>query len=155
MHRAFSFALVLAVLLSAAPLQRQTAPTHHQDVQQTRLEKQLCDADLEFAKQTRERRLDGWMDFFADDASVIHEGKVTSGKQALRAYFEPIFANQDFSLSWTPTKAEASQDGTLGYTYGDYEAKNGGQTSHGVYATTWRRVNGRWKVVLDLGSAQR
>src|SRR6266849_8634881 len=155
MHRMIVFMLALTVVLSA-PAYVQTADSARpHDAQKDRLEKQLRDADLEFAEQTHERRLEGWMDFFADDASVIHEGKVTSGKQALRAFYAPIFANQDFSLSWTPIKAEASTDGTLGYTYGDYEAKSGGQTSHGIYTTTWRRINGRWKVVLDLGSAQR
>ncbi len=155
MHRVFAFVIAIAVLLSSTPARVQTASARPQETEKDRLEKQLRDADLEFARQTREHRLEGWMDFFADDASVIHEGKVTSGQQALRAFYEPIFANQDFALTWTPTKAEASKDGSLGYTYGDYEAKSSGQTSHGVYATTWRRVNGRWKVVLDLGSAQR
>jgi ketosteroid isomerase-like protein len=163
MHRVFALVIVIAVLFSAAPAHVQTASARpqgaHNDAQHAaqkdQLEKQLRDADLEFAKQTHERRLEGWMDFFADDASVIHEGKVTSGKTALRAFYEPVFANQDFTLTWTPTKAEASKDGSLGYTFGDYEARNAGQTSRGVYATTWRRVNGRWKVVLDLGNAQR
>ena len=119
------------------------------------LEKQLRDADLEFAKQTAARRLEGWMDFFADNASIIHDGATVTGKQALRAYYEPVFANKDFNLSWTPTHAEAANDGTLGYTYGDYEAKTASGVSRGIYATVWRREGGRWKVVLDMGSATR
>jgi ketosteroid isomerase-like protein len=117
------------------------------------LEKELKDADLEFARQTAARRLEGWMDFFADDAATIHDGKTVTGKQALRAYYEPVFADKDFTLVWTPAKAEAAKDGTLGYTYGDYEAKEGTKISHGMYVTAWRRINGKWKVVLDLGSA--
>lgn len=117
------------------------------------LEKTLRDADLEFARQTAARRLDGWLDSFADDASIIHDGTTVSGTQALRAYYEPVFADKDFSLRWTPTKAEASKDGTLGYTFGNYEAKRGTSASRGMYTTVWRRVNGQWKVVLDLGSA--
>ncbi len=81
--------------------------------------------------------------------------KPSPAKPHCALYYEPVFANKGFTLSWTPTKAEAAKDGTLGYTYGDYEAKNGASVSHGLYVTVWRRENGRWKVVLDLGSAAR
>ena len=113
------------------------------------------DADLDFARQTAARRLDGWMDFFADDASIIHDGQTVTGKDALRAFYQPVFANKDFSLSWSPNHAEASKDGTLGYTFGEYEARNGTAISRGTYTTVWRKIDGRWKVVLDLGSAAR
>ena len=58
-------------------------------------------------------------------------------------------------LPGRPPKQKFSKDGTLGYTYGDYEAKEGVSISRGMYVTAWRRENGRWKVVLDLGSAAR
>jgi ketosteroid isomerase-like protein len=115
-------------------------------------EKELRQADLHFARQTAARRLDGWLSFFADDASIIHDGQTVTGKDALRAFYQPVFANKDFTLTWSPNHAEASKDGTLGYTYGQYEARNGSTISRGMYATVWRKVEGRWKVVLDLGS---
>jgi ketosteroid isomerase-like protein len=117
------------------------------------LQAEIRQADIDFCKQTAARGLQGWMDFFAANAATIHEGKTVTGKEDLRKYYEPVFADPSFSLSWTPTRAEASQDGTLGYTYGDYEAKRGANVSHGMYVTVWRRENGRWKVALDLGSA--
>ncbi len=116
-------------------------------------EQQLLAADIEFCKQTAARRLDGWMDAFAPDAAVMHDGMTVNGTQALRQYYEPVFANKEFTLTWTPTKAEASKDGTVGYTYGTYEAKRGDHVSHGMYLTIWRKVNGKWKVVMDTGSA--
>ena len=95
------------IILSAAPAQSSNAAA---------LEKELHDADLDFARQTAASRLEGWMDFFADDASNIHDGVTVNGKPALRAWYEPVFANKDFTLTWTPTHAEAAKDGTLGYT---------------------------------------
>lgn len=112
----------------------------------------MINADLEFCKQTAARRLDGWMEAFAADAAVMHDGTTVSGTEALRKYYEPVFGTQDFTLTWTPTKAEASQDGTAGYTYGTYEAKRGDRVSHGMYLTIWRKIDGRWKVVMDTGS---
>jgi ketosteroid isomerase-like protein len=95
------------------------------------------------------------MEFFADDGAIIREGKTLTGKDGIRQLYQPLFANREFTLSWVPTRAEASQDGTLGYTYGDYEAKIGAETSRGMYVTVWRKINGHWKVILDVGSQPR
>jgi ketosteroid isomerase-like protein len=70
------------------------------------------------------------MSFFADDASIIHDGQAVTGKDAFRAFYQPVFANKDFSLTWSPTHAEASMNGTLGYTYGEYEARSDPAISH-------------------------
>jgi ketosteroid isomerase-like protein len=88
------------------------------------------------------------MDFFADDASIIHDGQTVTGKVAPTCIFE----NKDFNLTSLPTHAEASKDGTLGYTYGEYEARNGTAISRGIYTTIWRKIGGRWKVALDFGN---
>ena len=135
--------------------QSASAPSAAKTSHAKALEKQLRDADLAFAKATAERRIEGWMEFFADDGAIIREGKVLSGKQSIREFYTPVFANKDFSLTWVPTKAEVAKDGTLGYTYGDAEAKVGSQVSRGMYVTVWRRIGGKWKVVLDLGSQPR
>jgi ketosteroid isomerase-like protein len=95
------------------------------------------------------------MEFFADDAAIIRDGKVIVGKQSIRELYTPLFADQSFNLSWTPTKIEVSKDGTLGYTYGDFEGKSAAHTSRGIYVTEWRKQNGKWMVVLDLGSESR
>ncbi|HSM88135.1 MAG TPA: nuclear transport factor 2 family protein [Candidatus Limnocylindrales bacterium] len=154
--------VIVAFLLSAsafaqvAPRKSATPLPHRQKTAaQDIMEKQLRDADLAFAQATAERRIEGWMEFFAEDGAIIREGKILTGKQAIRQFYEPVFANRDFTLSWVPTKAEVSKDGTLGYTYGDAEAKVGAVTSRGMYVTVWRRINGKWKVVLDLGSQPR
>ncbi|HEU4413231.1 MAG TPA: nuclear transport factor 2 family protein [Candidatus Angelobacter sp.] len=154
MRRIVTLLFVVSLFLPAAPVVAQSS-AGARGAKQERLQKELRDADLAFAKQTAERGLEGWMDFFAEDATTIHDGKTVVGKDALRRYYQPVFADKNFSLSWTPTKAEVSADGTLGYTFGDYEAKSGADTSRGMYVTAWRRMNGRWMVVLDLGSSPR
>lgn len=143
--------ICLAVFL--APASPQSSRPHAGLSRRLVAEQQLLAADIEFCKQTAARRLEGWMDAFAADVVVMHDGATVSGTEALRKYYEPMFANKDFTLTWTPTKAEASQDGTLGYTYGTYQAKNGDHVSHGMYLTLWRKINGKWKVVMDTGSA--
>jgi ketosteroid isomerase-like protein len=142
-------ALALTPVFAQAPAPSPRAKTSQQDS----FEKQLRDADLAFAKATAERRLDGWMEYFAADAAILQDGKTITGTQGLRAYYEPLFADKNFNLSWTPTNAEASKDGTMGYTYGDYEARRGSKTSRGMYLTIWRKEAGKWKVIMDTGSS--
>ncbi len=149
-----TFILATCTLALTSVFAQDPAPTPRAKTsQQDSFEKQLRDVDLAFAKATAERRLDGWMEYFAADAAVLHDGKTITGTESLRAYYEPIFADKDFNLSWTPTKAEASKDGTMGYTYGDYEDKRGSKTSRGMYLTIWRKEAGKWKVIMDTGSS--
>lgn len=152
MRLLFIFLLAFSLATTGAT-QKSTSRPLSPAAQASIWEQELRDADLDFARQTAALRLDGWMSFFADDASIIHDGQTVTGKDALRAFYQPVFANKDFTLTWSPNHAEASADGTLGYTYGQYEARNGTAISRGMYTTIWRRVEGRWKVVLDLGSA--
>jgi ketosteroid isomerase-like protein len=152
MRRLFTGLFLLGFSIGVIAIVRSTASVSAAS-SSAALEQQLKNADLDFAKQTAARGLDGWMDFFAEDASTISSGRVISGKEALHKYYAAVFANKDFTLTWKPVRAEASRDGTLGYTYGNYEAKEGVSISHGMYATVWRRDNGYWKVVLDMGSS--
>jgi ketosteroid isomerase-like protein len=88
------------------------------------------------------------MDFFAEDASIIPDGQTVTGKVAPTCTFE----NKAFTLTLLPTHADASTDGSLGCTYGDYQARSGTAISRGIYTTVWRKIGGRWKVALDLGN---
>jgi ketosteroid isomerase-like protein len=152
--RGLLFVSIVPALALASAFYQGPAPTPRAKTsQQDSFEKQLRDADLAFSKATSERRLDGFMEYFADDAAILQDGKTITGSQSVRAYYEPLFADREFTLSWTPTKAEASKDGTLGYTYGDYEATRSGKTSRGMYLTIWRKEAGKWKVIMDTGSS--
>ncbi|MBI4894004.1 MAG: DUF4440 domain-containing protein [Acidobacteria bacterium] len=122
------------------------------------LEDSLKAADRAFDKSTLERGLDGWMSWFADDAVLnTHEG-VIQGRAAVRAHYSAMFARKEFSIRWQPLHAEASKDGTLGYTIGSAETsfrndKGEIQKRSGRYLTVWRRQpGGGWKVVSDIGN---
>jgi ketosteroid isomerase-like protein len=153
MRLSFTFLFIFSLAATTVSAQKPTSRALLPAAQASIWEQELRDADLDFARQTAARRLEGWMSFFADDASIIHDGQTVTGKNALRGFYEPVFANKDFNLTWWPNHAEASTDGTLGCTYGEYEARNGTAISRGMYTTVWRKMQGRWKVVLDLGSA--
>ena len=138
--------LLLLLLLSAALLPAA-------DVAQ-----RLMDADRAFDAATAQNGLDGWMSFFAEDARLNHRSGEIAGKADLRKFYAGMFALKQFSLRWQPLHAEASKDGTLGYTYGasqmSYADEEGKPVKReGRYLTVWRRQrDGSWKVSTDLGN---
>lgn len=119
---------------------------------------ELIDADRAFAKETSARGLDGWMSWFAENASLNTPKGHLRGRIALSEYYKGMFARPGFSLKWEPFHAEISADGTLGYTLGTSVAtardSDGREQEHsGRYVTIWRRQrNGAWKVETDLGN---
>lgn len=58
--------------------------------------------------------------------------------------------------TWTPTFADVSVSGDLGYSYGVYELRDKAGTravaERGNYARVWQKINGFWKVVVDVAN---
>lgn len=117
----------------------------------------LLRADRDFQKATAERRLEGWMDYMADDA-VLFTGKPVVGKAAIREFYQGAFSNPDFALTWEPTRGEMFASDDMGYTSGRYEmhgknAKGEAVVRKGTYFTVWKKqADGIWKVIADGGA---
>ncbi len=121
--------------------------------------KVLMDADEQFCNATRERRLEGWMSYFAPDAAIFPIGRPTiDGKEGIRAFYEKVFGDPSFTLEWRPVKADIAASGELGYTYGTSDMKRKDASgkeiaSKGKYTTIWKKQpDGSWKVALDIGT---
>jgi ketosteroid isomerase-like protein len=114
--------------------------------------------EAEFNQATAARGLDGFMSYFADDASELpNGGAVVTGKQNIRHSLEPW--GPDLSLTWAPVQAEMAASGDLGYTFGNYVLKAKDKdgkpvVEYGKYATVWKKQkDGSWKVVMDMGNS--
>jgi ketosteroid isomerase-like protein len=114
--------------------------------------------EAEFVKATAEHGLDGFMSYFAEDASELPNGSaVVTGKENIRHSLEPW--GPDLSLTWTPVEAEMAASGDLGYTFGHYVLKTRDKdgkavVEYGKYATVWKKQkDGGWKVVMDMGNS--
>lgn len=102
--------------------------------------------------------------YMADDV-LLYEGAhpPIAGKAAAVAYYAgvekamPTYGTQ--RLEWTPTGADASDDGSLGTTHGTWTLsakKPDGSAVHvtGYYVTEWRRQrDGTYKFTADIGGA--
>lgn len=72
------------------------------------------------------------------------------GKMAAADALAPVTAE----WTWKPSFADVSISGDLGYSYGVYElkGKNGAVSERGNYARVWKKVNGTWKLVIDVAN---
>jgi hypothetical protein len=110
---------------------------------------------------------DGFLKYMAENCFLPGQLCLSRGeyKRAIvmaRAKAGPSYKpgpNPNIQLTWSPLKVEVSEDGTLGYTWGQYSYTSKGKdgkvdSSSGIYLTIWRRqADGSWKFVYD-GSPQ-
>lgn len=121
--------------------------------------KRLMELDKEFAKATAEKGLEGWVAYFDEDGAMVpSQGEVIRGKEAIKNSMSASFSLDSYSLKWEPEYAEASEDGSIGYTYGRYVRTYINQAGNimqgtGRYTTIWKRQpDNSYKIILDMGN---
>jgi ketosteroid isomerase-like protein len=118
---------------------------------------ELMEADRAFNLATQAAGAEGWVSFFDSDGAMIQAGVgEIRGLQAIRTAMEGTLAVPGVSLTWDPTRAHVSNDGSLGFTVGTYvftSADSESPVGNGLYVSIWRRQeDGSWKVMMDLGN---
>ncbi|MGO4570606.1 YybH family protein [Microvirga sp. 2TAF3] len=113
---------------------------------------QLIDADKAFNEMAQQDGMGkAFIAYSAENPTMIRPGNMPLlGKSELVDAFSKVPGSP---LSWEPLKAEIAQSQDLGYTFGRYKVRDGGEIkSHGVYVTIWKKQpDGSWKFVLDGG----
>lgn len=113
----------------------------------------VMDADRAFAAaavKTGARA--AFVAFAASDAMMFRDGVgPVKGHAAIAAAFkEPDGALPE----WAPEGGEVAASGDLAYTWGYFKwsARDGsGRQSTGNYVSIWRKIDGQWKWIVDLG----
>jgi len=141
--------LSFVLLLSWTPTQQEGASA-------------LMAADRAFAEDTAADGLEGWLRWFAPDATIAtRTGELRTGSAELREYYASIgFPPARFS--WEPASGALSEAGDLGYTVGswtirapDAPAQPGAVLAEGRYLSVWRRqADGAFRVVADMGGRE-
>lgn len=98
------------------------------------------------------------LDFAADNAiNMLDKGMPLIGKNAI-SDFASSRSDSLFSIQWKALKAEVSDLGDMGYTFGSWELKTktskGNDTIiYGDYLTVWKKqLDNSWKYVIDGGN---
>ena len=143
------FGLILLVLVSG---------TFEALAQDSGPKNAVADADRAFCQATRAKGLDGWVEWFADNAALPQFDPPAIGKDGIRKAYTGMFQLKDLDFQWWPDKAEILPQGEMGYTSGHYkrswtDAKGTKQTRTGNYITVWQKQkDGSWRVIGDFGS---
>jgi len=118
----------------------------------------LLQVDRDFAQTGLAKNIDRFMSYIAEDVRFYSAGVMLTGKLPFRDGWAKGFADPNWSITWAPLYAEATQSADLGYTTGSFEIheKDSDGTPlvrKGSYVTIWRKQpDGTWKVALDIGS---
>jgi ketosteroid isomerase-like protein len=118
----------------------------------------LLALDTEWSQTTK--NINRFLTYYAPDATVYAPGmpKVT-GTQAIKDAVGAMLSTPGTSLTWTPTKADVSSSGDVGYTAGTYTATTANPagnstTETGKYVAVWKKqADGNWKNVEDIFNA--
>ena len=117
----------------------------------------LLAADAAWSKTIPD--IDTFVAGFAPEGTMSLQGMPTlKGPAAVREALGPLMKAPGFNLTWQATRAEVTTSGDLGYTVGTYEmtmnnAAGIPATEKGKFLTTWKKVDGAWKVLDDFGNS--
>jgi len=127
------------------------------DEQKEAWKKEIMGAEKAFNDRAEEVGIQmAFYEFAADDAVIMRNNKLISGKTDIRDYLAGSENDStEVSLQWTANFADVAESGELGYTYGTYEylltTKSGStQKFEGIFHTVWKKQkDGTWKFVWD------
>lgn len=127
-----------------------------QENQSAKAKEAITKAEKDFETMAAEKGIAEAFWFFADSNAVIKRGNdsLIRGKEAIRNFYAAAYF-KTASVKWSPDFVAASEDGNMGYTYGQYtwQSKDSSGTikeSHGVFHTVWKKQeDGSWKYVWD------
>lgn len=112
---------------------------------------ELQSTERDFSKASVMRgAVEAFLTYASSDVRVLRNQKQPFiGRKAAVAAWAPL----SIEWTWTTQFADVSQSGDLGYSYGLYEMRDKATNSipeTGNYMRVWKRVNGAWKLILDL-----
>ena len=91
--------------------------------------------------------------FFAPDGMTFpeHQDPIV-GPAAIQAESEAQWAEMpNASVSWSVDRIIMAASGDLAVELGTFTVNNEGEVDTGKYVTTWRKMDGTWKVAADIG----
>lgn len=116
-------------------------------------------ADIDFDSALFERDVERFKSLIADDAAFYESSGIVVGpeevSQAWEVFFDP---ESGVRLRWSPQRAEVSEDGSLGFTRGEWKMTISSEDDEtrvrtGWYVTIWRKnTDGRWQAAVDIGN---
>ncbi|WP_396194826.1 YybH family protein [Flavobacterium sp.] len=116
------------------------------------IKKEVLKAEEDFKTMVQTKGIPEAFYTFADSNAVIkrENDSLIMGKENIKLYY----SDQKYlsaKVNWTPSYVAVSNDGTMGYTYGNYvwsikDFQGKEREFKGVFHTVWKKQNdGSWK----------
>lgn len=144
--------LATALLLASCQL----APAH---VDTTAEAQRLLQADRDFAALAdRIGDAEAFYQYLAEDATQIPAD--APPRRGRKEISDGLRSLPPMKLRWTPQQASVSDDGSMGWSWGEWSIVGTGKANDAVFAAgryldVWKKqADGSWKVVADIGNAQ-
>jgi ketosteroid isomerase-like protein len=145
MRKVITFVVVAVVAASCA-----------QTVDVAKEKAALMAVDADWSKTSAD--VDKFTSYLAPDATMAMAGGPAMKPADVKTAFGAMTKAPGYSLTWQATRADVAASGDLGYTVGTYTMKvpnaNGMLvTEKGKFQTTWKKINGQWKVIEDTATS--
>ena len=144
--------LLLTILLScSSPKSSNESKPNNENAKQ-----EIEKAEKDFAQMVTDKGMAEAFYFFADPDVTIKRQNDTliHGKEAVKKFYSVPFY-QKATVKWSPDFVDASMEGDMGYTYGQYvwsSTDSAGKpiSFNGIFHTVWKKqADGSWKYVWD------
>lgn len=111
---------------------------------------EVMEADRAFARYAAQHGAQAaFVEFAAPDALMFRAGV---GPIRGRAAIGEAFAGTTAQPAWAPEGGDVAASGDLAWTWGWFTwTPKEGKPLTGNYVSVWRRTDGRWRWVVDLG----
>jgi ketosteroid isomerase-like protein len=120
------------------------------------IKKEVLKAEDDFKTMAQTKGIPEAFYTFADSNAVIkrENDSLIMGKENIKLYYSDQ-KYQSAKVNWTPSYVAVSNDGTMGYTYGNYvwsikDFQGKEREFKGVFHTVWKKQSdGSWKYTWD------
>jgi ketosteroid isomerase-like protein len=114
---------------------------------------QILNAEKDFAQHSIDRgAVTAFLLHAATDVRLFRENhEPFIGRKAAAGALTPLTVE----WSWEATFVDVSKSGDLGYSYGTYRLRDKASAKaieEGNFARVWKRINGAWRVVIDVAN---
>ena len=91
-----------------------------------------------------------------DAVAMFSNSPMASGSAGIRSTYDGLVKIPGVSLTWVPTKIDVVSP-TVATDFGpytlSYDGPQGKVTDHGNYTTVWHKIDGQWRVAIDIGAS--
>ena len=118
----------------------------------------LMRVDQHFSEDSQKLGIKAWENNLADEAVMVTDGHqpYLIGKSDIIKALKNLYSLPELYFEWHPIIAQIAENQDMGFTTGTYirtySKNNIPYKEIGKYTTIWKKINDKWKIILDIGN---